>query len=109
MISRDELYRLASLYDGLPILGALPGSPADVLGIRYGDILLEVNGERIRSLEAYVEVAGSFGDVIIVRLVREGEELEFRVDTSERRPTSILQAAAYLAGPDGLGHGNGEA
>ena len=42
----------AHAHDGLRVLGATPGSLADKLGLRPGDVLVEVNGTSLRRLGA---------------------------------------------------------
>ena len=49
MIAKRTLFELAKTLDGLPVLGCLAGSPAALAGVRYGDILLSVNGQRTRA------------------------------------------------------------
>ena len=50
MLPRKSLFALAKALEGLPVLGALEGTPAARAGVRYGDVLLEVNGVRTRTV-----------------------------------------------------------
>ena len=34
--------------DGVPVMGVTPGGPADVVGIRAGDVLLSMNGQPLQ-------------------------------------------------------------
>lgn len=74
MIPRKSLFNLAEALDGLPVLGALSGTPAAKAGVRYGDILLSVNGMRVRSVADYVEAKNLRADGMDVVLFRAGEE-----------------------------------
>ena len=79
---------------GLAILGCLPGSPAAEAGLRYGDILLEVNGQPTPDWAAYVASARTQG-TMAVRVFRGGAELHFRLPLSEEpqapSPAGVLQ------------------
>jgi S1-C subfamily serine protease len=44
MLSPTDLAALAAALGGLPIMGCLEGSPAAEAGLRYGDILLAIDG-----------------------------------------------------------------
>ena len=46
MISRKQLEEIAATVQGVPVFGCLPGSTAAEAGVRYGDIVLSVNGVR---------------------------------------------------------------
>ena len=55
MIAKAAFFALAKALEGIPILGTLSGTPAARAGIRYGDILLSVNGRRTKTMLDYVE------------------------------------------------------
>jgi C-terminal processing protease CtpA/Prc len=82
MIAKGSLFQLAKTLDGLPILGCLEGTPAARAGIRYGDVLLSVNGQRTRSFSDYVEAKALRTDGMDVVVFRDGAERawEFRFD-----------------------------
>lgn len=72
---------LVSRGSGVAELAVMPGSPADKAGILEGDIILEINGERIteddplpRRLMKY-----SVGDEVVIKLMTKGEEKELKV------------------------------
>lgn len=79
MLKSSNLVHLAQSLGGLPVHGCLPGSPADVAGVRYGDILLSVDGHRTPTWDAYIEARQHSGASIRLRLFREGEEIEIDV------------------------------
>jgi S1-C subfamily serine protease len=65
--------------DGAP--GVFPGSPAAAAGLRDGDVVVAVDGERIddrRDLAALV-MPHVPGDVVVLEVVRDGETLQVSV------------------------------
>ena len=95
MIKRSELVDLAQVLGGLPVYGCLTGSPADRAGIRYGDILLSVDGRATPTWDAYIEARQSSGESIHVRLFRNG--VEFEVDVPLDRATTYNPATLAAA------------
>lgn len=55
MISREQLGQMANALGGIPILGCLPQSAAKQAGLRYGDIVLLVNGRPTANANDFVE------------------------------------------------------
>lgn len=74
------------------MLGTLEGSPAARLGVRYGDILLSVNGVRTRTVSDYLEAKDRRPDGMIVTVFRAGEErvVDLAYDGGRRDTLSIL-------------------
>ena len=58
-----------------------PGSPADVAGLRLGDVVFEVGGAPVRSAADLVErvATGGVGNTLEITLARNGLE-EFTVE-----------------------------
>ncbi|MBX3156423.1 MAG: hypothetical protein KF773_10525 [Deltaproteobacteria bacterium] len=79
MLSSEQLTRLAAALGGLPILGTRPGSPAARVGIRYGDVLLAVNGIATPDWGAFVEARGARIGGMEVDIFRGGVELKLEV------------------------------
>lgn len=79
MIRRQQLEALAEVVQGIPVLGCLPGSTAAEAGVRYGDIVLEVNGLRTISIDDYLEGRKLRTDGMDLRLFRDGSELSLFV------------------------------
>ena len=73
MQSRDDLSKLAGKLGGLPVLGCRPGSPAARAGIRYGDIVLTVNGEPTADWSAFVTARARNAGEMVVEIFRDGE------------------------------------
>ena len=76
MLRPTELARLATTLGGLPILGCLNGSPAEEAGIRYGDILLSINGVPTGSWDDYLQARAQCGNKVSARVFREGTEFD---------------------------------
>ena len=96
MISKSKLSQLAGALSGLPVYGCLPGSPADVAGVRYGDILLGVDGHATPSWDAYLAAREHSGASIRLRLFRDGQELEVDVPLTNKRYLDVDGLASTL-------------
>ncbi len=75
------------------MLGALSGSPAADAGVRYGDVLLSVNGVRTKTASDYVEAKALRDDGMKVVLFRDGAELHLDL---VYRPDRAMKDAAQL-------------
>ena len=75
MRDRTELTKLATALGGLPVLACRPGSPAAEAGIRYGDIVLSVNGTKTPDWASFIEARGQNTTSMLVVLFRDGAEL----------------------------------
>lgn len=96
MMPRKQLEEIAAALEGVPVWGCLPGSTAAEAGVRYGDIVLRVNGMRTQSIEDYLEARALRGDGMEVVLFRTGAELTLFVPF--RKPKgSIEQLALQIA------------
>ena len=100
MIPKKSVFALAKALEGLPVLGALQGSPAERAGIRYGDVLISVNGTRTRTASDYIEAKGLRDGAMEVVIFRAGLEsmLELRYDErgAVEDPASILAELVTL-------------
>ncbi len=74
MIPKRSLFTLAKVLRGIPILGTLEGTPAARAGLRYGDILISVNGVRTTNVAEYVEAKAARTDGMDIVVFRAGEE-----------------------------------
>jgi len=87
MISRKQLEEIAATVQGIPIFGCLPRSTAEEAGVRYGDIVLSVNGVRTFTIDDYLGARALRASGMELRVFRGGQELnlnvEFRVSESD--------------------------
>ena len=63
------------------------GSPADTAGLRAGDLLLEVNGKKIKDIRQLVLLISSLsvGEKAIVKVLRDSRPMTFRAIIAERK------------------------
>ena len=96
MISRKQLEEMAATVQGIPVWGCLPGSSAAEAGVRYGDIVLSVNGMRTPTVDEYLEARKLRPDGFELVLFRAGSEVTVWV---EFRPPSdgMTALAAQIA------------
>lgn len=101
MMSRVNLVRLAGVLGGLPIYGCLPGSPADRAGVRYGDVLLGLNGQATPSWDAYLAARERSGENARLLLFREGKELEVDLALAQgaRSSAQLMAEVLGILGP----------
>jgi S1-C subfamily serine protease len=92
---------MAAALGGLPVLGCLPGSPVDRAGVRYGDVLLSVDGQRTPSWDAYIAAREASGPSIRLRLSRDGREFEVDVVLERGEGSALATLSAALGLVDG--------
>ena len=76
----------ASETPGLKLTGIRPGSPADVGGLKAGDIIVEFAGKAVTDLYTYSEAlyAQKPGDSVKIAYLRDGKRLETTVTLGKR-------------------------
>lgn len=74
-----EIKVLARRLGGVPIWGVLPGSPAHQAGMRYGDIVVRVNGVQTPSFFDFLEAQHARGDRLEFEVLRRGVLLRLDV------------------------------
>jgi S1-C subfamily serine protease len=84
MQSRSQLTQLAATLGGIPVWGCLPGSPAARLGLRYGDVILSVNGRPTPSPDEYVSARDERRDALALVIFRDGQELSLELSLEAR-------------------------
>jgi aminopeptidase YwaD len=71
---------------GLRLTGVRAGSPADLGGLKAGDVIVELGGAAVKDLYSYSDALYSHkpGDVVKIVVLRGGERLEFSVTMGRR-------------------------
>ncbi len=95
MMNPRELHNVASILGGIPILGVLPGSPADQAGLRYGDIVTSVNGSATATFEAFLAAHDSCRDVLSIEVFRDGQR--FRLEMQLPNARTVSETAETLS------------
>jgi S1-C subfamily serine protease len=75
MMTTRQIDEIAVAVRGVPVRGCLPGSTAAKAGVRYGDIVLAVNGFPTPGLDEYRAARNVRRDGCELRLLRDGREL----------------------------------
>jgi serine protease Do len=73
-------------HDGVVVRRAEASSPAELAGLKTGDIVLEINDERVKDRRDLIRRVGSFpaGTVVRIRYVREGSPATTTAKLSDR-------------------------
>lgn len=71
--------------EGEPAIVA--GSPAEKAGLKEGDVIFELNGERIDPDHTLASLLQKYKveDEVMLKVLREGKELEVKVKLEERK------------------------
>ncbi len=80
MLKRADIIALAKAEEGIPVWSCTPGSPSERAGVRYGDIILEINGKRVRTIGDYLEESRASGETFQMTVRRGGELLNFEIE-----------------------------
>jgi S1-C subfamily serine protease len=73
---RTNLERIAEIYGGIAIFSVDVGSTTHRAGVRAGDVLVAVNGRRVRRLAEYAAARKRHPDLLELVVVRNGRELK---------------------------------
>ena len=76
----------ASEIKGLRLTGVRPGSPANVGGLKAGDVIVELGGAAVKDLYSYSDALYSHkpSDVVKIVVMRGSERMEFTVTLGRR-------------------------
>jgi len=96
MLSPRSLERLAEIYEGIPILGSLPGTPAANHGLRYGDILVKVNDIRTAKVTDFFRARALDVEHMRVEFVRDGAHFTLTLPLATGRRPRLEDVRSYL-------------
>jgi S1-C subfamily serine protease len=95
MLTWEDVTRLATQLNGVPVLGCRPDSPAARAGVRYGDILMAVNDMPTPDWASYIEARTRGRGRMRVEVFRAGETLVFEfalpAATAPVDPVALLE------------------
>ncbi len=72
---RKNLETIAKIYEGVAIFSVEPGTTSHRAGVRSGDVLVAVNGRRVRRLRDYAHARGLRGELLELVVMRDGQQL----------------------------------
>ena len=75
MSFRKNLERIAEIYGGIAIFSVDDGSITHRAGVRSGDVLVEVNGRRVKKLVEYAAARKLRRDLLELVVMRDGRML----------------------------------
>ena len=72
--------------DGVRVESVVPGSPAELAGIQAGDVLLEMNGEKVAGLGAFSDFLKTLapGDTVTATVLRDADKINVAVTVTPR-------------------------
>jgi predicted metalloprotease with PDZ domain len=76
---RKKLERMAEIYSGIAIFSVDKGSTTYRAGVRAGDVLVAVNGRRVRRLAEYASARKLRDELLELVVVRDGREMKLWV------------------------------
>ena len=96
MMQRKKLEEIAAAVQGVPVWGCLPGSTAAEAGVRYGDIVLSLNGVATDSFEAFLCAHDTNSGELAIEVFRDGARLAFTMSVPRRRAQKAPPADASM-------------
>ena len=84
--------------DGALISDVFKGDPADKAGLKAGDVIIEINGKKVRDTHQLLMIIASLrvGDKVIMKFIRDGAEKTTQVHVAERGEQAELAAAGGM-------------
>jgi C-terminal processing protease CtpA/Prc len=100
LLSREQLSKLAEMLQGIPVWGCLPGSLGRNAGVRYGDVVLSVNGQPTSDVAAYLTARRLRNDGATMVVFRDGSthtvQLRFEPTREAAGAAELHQVAQIL-------------
>jgi C-terminal processing protease CtpA/Prc len=88
---------------GVRIEAVYPDTPASEAGIKEGDVVLEINGEELKTVDQLtktIQVAGKEGKEITLQIKRDDDSMEIKVKPSEiKEMDKIVENIQLLRAP----------
>ena len=86
----DATARMNNIVKGVYVMQVLQGTPAQEAGIQRGDIIVQIDGKDITTMEELNEIknAKNIGDTITLKINRAGKEIEIKVTLASNESTS---------------------
>jgi len=80
---------------GALIAEVFEGDPADKAGLKAGDIIIEVNGKKVKDSHELLVLVADFrvGEKVEIKALRDGQEKTFQVIVAERTDKAEMAAA----------------
>lgn len=88
---------MAEIYGGIAIFSVDKGSTTHRAGVRAGDILIVVNGRRVRRLAEYAAARRLRDELLELIVVRDGRELKLWAGKPDVRPSEDGEASKESA------------
>lgn len=110
MFSRGNLEKVAEVLQGLPVLGCLREGTAAEAGVRFGDILITVNGVPTPTVGDFVRARALRADGYQIELFRDGETVHLYVPFRKAmHPMEMLLELSAAGSDDRLAEGSSSA
>ncbi len=95
MQTRENLEKIAEIYEGVAVFSVEPGTVSHRAGVRAGDVLVALNGRRVRRMHDYALARVAGRDTLQFVVMRDGQQLTlWTTQEDDAPPTS--------GGPHGL-------
>jgi serine protease Do len=89
---------------GVLVGQVFPGDPADKGGIKTGDIIIAIAGRPIQDSHELLRIVAALpvGKTVVVRIIRDGQEKNLEIITSERKDRQEVIAGGNLVDQMGM-------
>lgn len=77
----SELAKENNLEEGVYIVGVQEFSPAEKAGLKFGDLIVQFGGKRVKTVEELNEIKGQYneGDTVPVQIIRDGKKMNLEI------------------------------